>query len=44
MLINGAGGGVGTIAVQMAKASGAVVTGVDIASKLEGCARSAPTR
>lgn len=35
VLINGAGGGVGTFAVQMAKASGAVVTGVDSASKLD---------
>lgn len=35
VLINGAGGGVGTFAVQMAKASRAVVTGVDSASKLE---------
>ena len=36
MLINGAGGGVGTFAIQLAKASGAVVTGVDRAAKLEG--------
>ena len=36
VLINGAGGGVGTFAVQMAKAAGAVVTGVDLATKLEG--------
>jgi NADPH:quinone reductase-like Zn-dependent oxidoreductase len=35
VLINGAGGGVGTFAVQMAKASGAVVTGVDSAIKLD---------
>lgn len=35
VLINGAGGGVGTFAVQMAKASGAVVTGVDSAGKLD---------
>jgi NADPH:quinone reductase-like Zn-dependent oxidoreductase len=35
VLINGAGGGVGTLAVQMAKASGAVVTGVDSAVKLD---------
>jgi NADPH:quinone reductase-like Zn-dependent oxidoreductase len=35
VLINGAGGGVGTFAVQMAKAWGAVVTGVDGAPKLE---------
>ncbi len=36
VLINGAGGGVGTFAIQMAKASGAIVTGVDLATKLEG--------
>jgi NADPH:quinone reductase-like Zn-dependent oxidoreductase len=35
VLINGAGGGVGTLAVQMAKASGAKVTGVDSAPKLD---------
>jgi NADPH:quinone reductase-like Zn-dependent oxidoreductase len=35
ILINGAGGGVGTIGVQIAKASGAIVTGVDRASKLD---------
>jgi NADPH:quinone reductase-like Zn-dependent oxidoreductase len=35
ILINGAGGGVGTIGVQIAKACGAQVTGVDRASKLE---------
>lgn len=35
VLINGAGGGVGTFAVQMAKALGAKVTGVDSAEKLD---------
>lgn len=35
MVINGADGGVGTLAVQIAKAYGASVTGVDSASKLE---------
>ncbi len=35
VLINGAGGGLGSLGVQMAKASGGVVTGVDSASKFE---------
>jgi NADPH:quinone reductase-like Zn-dependent oxidoreductase len=35
VLINGAGGGVGTFAIQLAKASGAAVTGVASASKLD---------
>lgn len=35
VLMNGAGGGVGTFVVQMAKASGAVVTAVDTAAKLD---------
>jgi NADPH:quinone reductase-like Zn-dependent oxidoreductase len=35
VLVNGAGGGVGTLAVQIAKAAGAVVVGVDAAWKLD---------
>jgi len=35
VLINGAGGGVGTFAIQIAKLYGAEVTGVDKATKLE---------
>ncbi len=35
VLINGAGGGVGTIAIQLAKLSGAEVTGVDALHKLD---------
>jgi NADPH:quinone reductase-like Zn-dependent oxidoreductase len=35
VLINGAGGGVGTFAVQIAKLSGAEVTGVDASHKLD---------
>jgi len=40
ILINGAGGGVGTIGVQLAKAQGAVVTGVDSAAKFETMRRA----
>jgi len=35
VLINGAGGGVGTFAIQIAKARGAAVTGVDHTTKLD---------
>jgi len=35
VLINGAGGGVGTFAIQLAKLSGAEVTGVDASHKLD---------
>ncbi len=35
VLVNGAGGGVGAFAVQLAMAQGAIVTGVDAATKLD---------
>lgn len=35
VLINGAGGGIGTFAIQMAKEAGAEITGVDSASKFD---------
>ena len=35
MLVNGAGGGTGPLAIQLAKAAGAHVTGVDNAGKLD---------
>jgi NADPH:quinone reductase-like Zn-dependent oxidoreductase len=35
VLVNGAGGGVGAFAIQLAKAQGATVTGVDTAEKLD---------
>lgn len=36
VLFNGGGGGVGTLGIQLAKAAGAEVTGVDHSGKLEG--------
>lgn len=44
VLINGGGGGVGPIAIQLAKLEGAVVTGVDSAIKLEAMQRAGADR